>query len=479
MTKPGHVPAGDDLTADPMSRDLLSRARGAVERAGLTGEVAGWLGLGVGALGLAGIFALLLAASRIPGAETVFPWPVAFFEKGLVIHVVFSFVVWFLALFGALLAVATAETSTGTPRLAGLGRVAVWLGVGAFVLLAVPALLDRGEPSLNNYVPAIIDPLYYAGLAALGLSLTLAVVRLAANLRRPAGAARDAGALHDAAMAGGLIYAAAIACFLAALLPRLGDPATVRFNEDVFWGGGHALQYLNTAMMLAGWAVLASMALDRPAIPRPWFRAVLVLATVPALGMPFLYAVFPLESGELIRVFTDLQYGLAPPALVAGLILIVAFRRRPEEARLPWDDAGFLCLVLSFLTFAVGGYLGLFVDGADTRTPAHYHAVIAAVNLSLIGLFLRFLLPVTGRAEPRGRAVRTMVWLYALGQTVAAVGLFLAGGYGAPRKTAGAAQGIEALGAKVGLWMNGAGAAVAVIGGVMFIWIAARALLRR
>ena len=47
----------------------------------------------MGALGVAGAFALLLAISRVPGVETVFPWPLGFFHKGLVIHVVFSFVV--------------------------------------------------------------------------------------------------------------------------------------------------------------------------------------------------------------------------------------------------------------------------------------------------------------------------------------------------------------------------------------------------
>ena len=31
----------------------------------------------------------------------------------------------------------------------------------------------------------------------------------------------------------------------------------------------------------------------------------------------------------------------------------------------------------------VGAFLGLFVDGADTRTPAHYHGVIAAIMLAI------------------------------------------------------------------------------------------------
>jgi hypothetical protein len=55
----------------------------------------------------------------------------------------------------------------------------------------------------------------------------------------------------------------------------------------------------------------------------------------------------------------------------------------------------------------------------------------------------------------------------------------MAGGYGAPRKTAGEAQGIQDLGAEIALYGMGVGAVIAVIGGVMFIWIAGRALIGR
>jgi hypothetical protein len=55
----------------------------------------------------------------------------------------------------------------------------------------------------------------------------------------------------------------------------------------------------------------------------------------------------------------------------------------------------------------------------------------------------------------------------------------MAGGYGAPRKTAGAAQGLEDLVPIIGLWMNGVGGLIAVIGGIMFIWTIARALIKK
>ena len=65
-------------------------------------EHLGWAWLAVGALAVAGVFALLLALSRIPGMERTPFWPIDFFYKGLVIHVVFSLVIWLLAIFAFL-----------------------------------------------------------------------------------------------------------------------------------------------------------------------------------------------------------------------------------------------------------------------------------------------------------------------------------------------------------------------------------------
>ncbi len=443
----------------------------------MTAEVRAWAALGIGALALAGVFALLLAISRIPGIEDTLPWPIGFFEKGLVIHVVFSFVVWFMAVFGVLTSTATAMAAPGDKvRLAVLGRPAIIFAYAGTLLMAVSGLLDRGEASLNNYVPVIIDPLYYAGLLVFAAAMVLVIIRFAANV---SGGKPVAGPFVDIAMACSIIFIIALICFLLAYLPRMTDVVDARFNEDVFWGGGHALQYLNVTLMLGGWFVLCCITMGKPPIPRGLLRFVLRLCVLPTLVMPLLYGLYDTNSGELRQIFTDLQYLLAPPVVVMSVALAIMFRRRPVGDRLPWEDLGFQCLFLSLLTFAIGGYLGLFVDGADTRTPAHYHAVIAAVNLVFMGLFLRFVLPGVGRPVVLGRAVKVLVWLYAMGQMIASVGLFLAGGYGAPRKTAGEAQGLEEVGAIIGLYMNGIGAAIAVIGGIMFIWICARALLRR
>src|SRR5437667_6924175 len=70
-------------------------------------ELLWWAWLAVGALAVAGAFAFLLALSRIPGMDQAPFWPLGFFYKGLVIHVVFSLAIWLMAIFAFLTALAT------------------------------------------------------------------------------------------------------------------------------------------------------------------------------------------------------------------------------------------------------------------------------------------------------------------------------------------------------------------------------------
>ncbi|MCB2102714.1 MAG: cbb3-type cytochrome c oxidase subunit I [Rhodobacterales bacterium] len=435
-------------------------------------EMAGWSSLAVLALALAGVFAALLAVSRIPGAETVVPWPIDFFSRGLVIHVVLSFVVWFLAVFGNMLYIATLHVGGGAPPYTLLGRLAWLLSFGGLGLILIPSFTNRGEPFLNNYVPVISDPLYYAGLACLGLGLALAVVRLLLCVPRRKGPLNP---FAFAMVCVGVIYLLALMCVGLALHFLAGDANTHAFNEHLFWGGGHALQFLNVGLMLIGWYVLAGLSLDAEPVPDRWFRGALVWLVLAVAAMPVLYALFePFEAGQTLA-FTNLQYALAPPTVVVAALLVKTLLGAGPVDR---SDPGFHCLVLSMAVFGVGGLLGLFVDGADTRTPAHYHGVIAGINLVMMGLFYRLFLPLQDRAVRVGRALYAQIWMFGLGQLFASVGLFVAGGYGTARKTAGAAQGLDAMGAKVGMVMNGIGAGIAIIGGIMFIWTIARSLLK-
>src|ERR1700761_2147068 len=131
------------MTQMAQTVETLHRARpaagvkNAIER-----ELIGWAWLAVGALAVAGVFALLLALSRIPGMEKTPFWPIDFFYKGLVIHVVFSLVIWLQGVFAFLVSVGTLKLAGDEVRAAALGRIGQGAVLLAFPFLFAPAFLE-------------------------------------------------------------------------------------------------------------------------------------------------------------------------------------------------------------------------------------------------------------------------------------------------------------------------------------------------
>lgn len=435
-------------------------------------EVFAWTTVGITALAIAGAFAFLLAFSRIPGIERVFPWPLGFFGKGLVIHVVFSFVVWFLCLFAALAALARRPAATAA---SWLGRIAPVLAALALPLLFAPAFLDRGEASLNNYIPVIIDPLYYAGLVVLAVAIGIAAVRLVLAFRLGDWQRRPLAAAVTAAAA---TYLAALIAFALSYAGLAGTTVEFTFNEHLMWSGGHLLQFVNTLLALVAWGILAGLA--APGSRPPVTIAVIAgLLKATAWVSLLFYAIYPAFSGPQMQAFTNIQYAFGPAAAIVLLALALRLRTLASAgSTASAPNPPLRCLTLSALVFGVGGFLGLFVDGGDTRTPAHYHGVIAGVTLALIGVAYFKLLPLLQRHVPSRRRVAWTIGLFGWGQLAACLGLFLAGGHGAPRKVAGAAQGLSDWAAYAGMGLNGLGGLIAVIGGIVFVWTMAAALLR-
>lgn len=436
----GLPPAGLDRTA----RRILS----------------GWMFLAVGSLAVAGGLALLLAMSRTPVVQDWLPWPwQSFFRKALVAHVVFAFVVWYLAMLGGL---ASAVRPGSLPCALGLA-----LAVGGALLLLVPTLANQGEPSLNNYVPVLTHPAFFAGLVALAAGVALPVIHML--IRPPVWS----GAVTVGVGASGVLYLLALICFA---LAWSGLPGGIGAGvaEPLFWGGGHLLQFVHTGLLLTGWQVLGERVFGRLPLPhRAWIAVmgVLVLAGLPG---PVLYGLFPPGAEDLRRAFTWLYWtGLPLPPLVVGAALVRALVRGPRN----WRSLAFVGLVLSLVLFGLGGVFGAFADGSDARTPAHYHAVIGGVNLAFMAMVFTFLFPALLKNSGPSGGPRLSFWLYGGGQALFSAGMFLAGGAGVGRKVAGTDQGLDSTRKLIGMAMTGTGGAIAVAGGVLFVWLALARLM--
>ncbi|HTH16956.1 MAG TPA: hypothetical protein VL974_09905, partial [Magnetospirillum sp.] len=412
-------------------------------------ELRGWLLLALGALAMAGALALLLAASRTPGLQDHLPWGSDFFHKGLVTHVVFSFQVWLLAMLGAL-------SVPAAPAGRNLGFASLAVAALGSALLLVPTLAGWGEASLNNYVPVLVHPLYYTGLALIGIGTSLAAARTL--VRR----APETAGVQSAAFC----LLVALACFgLAALLIPAGTDID-HLNERLFWGGGHVLQFVNTALLLLGWQTLTERAFGQAALPPLLSRACFAGLALAGLAGLTAYRLDVLGLPHA-QAFTRLLWlGLPLPPLVMGAGVAWRLVNNPRD----WNSPAVLALALSLAVFALGGGAGFALGVADTRTPSHYHAVIGGVNLVLMGLIHVELLPALERGLGGGRGwVRAQFLLYGGGQLLHALGFYLAGLAGVARKTAGAEQGLDSVFKLVSMGVVGAGGAIAVLGGVIFV----------
>ena len=443
-------------------------------------ELYGWALLPMVALALAGILALMLALARAPGAEHILPWTGPdFFRRILVVHVVFALVVWVVGVQGALTVAVTAQAARDNRDAIGtmgaiFGRLGLYGAYISFILLIAPAVADLGEPSLNNYIPLLRHPVFFAGLIMLGVSVALPVLRLIlllAHQRRP-----EAGSFGVAC--GGLIYLLALVCIAAAALTLPQNAGVEGEAEYLVWGGGHVLQFANTALMLSAFYLLSRVSLGETPLTPGWFRGLMLVLVAAAAAGPLSYLTY--QGGDLTQRmhFTYLYwFGLPLPtlAVLVGVVVLLFKRRKDLREGAPELKA----IAAAIFLFAFGGALGFFEGSVDTRTPAHYHAMLIACALSFMALYFGLFFPLLARRTSRRHLRTAMYLLLAGGQFLHSLGLYIAGTQGVGRKIAGAAQDINTTTKYISLGLQGFGGVIAVIGGIIFIWMAGKLLLAR
>ena len=417
-----------------------------------------WLWLGLLALVGSGLFSVLLVLSRTPLINQWLPG-VDFFRVALVVHVDLSVLVWFVALAGML------WTLNGSPRGIGWGWAALGAcSVGA-VLMALAAFLGRGEPIMANYVPVLDRPLFLAALLVFAAGAGLLVLRSLWAAPKPGPALDGEAALRFGLNAAAVSAAVALLAFGWSYLSLPTALAGKAYYEILFWGGGHALQFTWTLLMLVAWLWLATACGARLRLSPRIVLLMFALALLSVFVTPYAYLAYDIASVEHRNLLTwAMRLGggvaIAPVALAVLLALPSLARADTRALR--------AALIWSIVLFASGGVIGIFIHGANVRIPAHYHGCIVGVTLALMGLAYH-LLPQLGYATPGGRLAALQPALYGAGQLMHITGLVWSGGYGVARKVAGADQVLRSTGEIAGMGLMGLGGAVAIAGGLLFV----------
>lgn len=424
----------------------------------------GWLVLALGALILGGLLTILIVLSRTPVIQDFMPWT-DFFHTAIVVHVDLTVLVWFLAFGGVFWSLNTVPRAVS----AAWGALC-FVALGTLVFTAAP-FLGAGNPLMNNYIPVLDDRSFLFGLVLVGAGFVVLMAR-SLLFARPFGVLDSGRGVLRAGLSTALV--AGMMAALALILSYRALPSSLTgaaYYEILFWGGGHVLQFTHTQLMLVAWLWMASAAGLVLPLPRRLVLGLLVAGLLPVLATPVLYSLYDVSSAGHRIAFTQLmRWGGGLPALPLGIAIFVALFRRGVGAWTPERTA----LLLSILLFGAGGVIGFLISGTNVTIPAHYHGSIVAVTLAFMGVTYH-LLPRLGFERPLPLA-RWQPLIYGGGQLLHVLGLAWSGGYGVARKTAGAAQGLDSLQTIAGMAVMGLGGLVSVIGGVLFLAIAGRAI---
>jgi len=432
-----------------------------------------WLLLGLASLVGAGLFSMLLVLARTPFIQELLP-VVDFFRVALVIHVNLSVLIWLLSMAGVFWSLACRND---TPA---WDRFSFWLAASGTAIVTLSPFLGATEPLMNNYVPILRHPVFYTGLGLFTTGIVLHLLRCGLDPGRRQ--ASDAGKLNgtDALRLGirlsAAITAVALLAFLASMAGISQEMDGEVYFEFLFWGGGHVLQFTHTLLMMVAWIVLVSAG-GLGFVLSPRLTAVfLIVLALPVITVPFLYLAHEVISPGHRLAFTELMKYGGLSCVPLGLA-VAASLRGPKALT---GEAIVLRSALwsSIILFASGGFLGFMISGLDIVIPAHYHGTTVGVTIAFMGLCY-YLLPRLGFGQVPQKLATWQPILYGGGQLLHIIGLAWSGGYGVQRKTAGLEQGVDRLGEIAGMGLMGLGGLISVIGGLLFLVAAWRAVRSR
>ncbi|MCJ7839305.1 MAG: cytochrome C oxidase subunit I, partial [Burkholderiales bacterium] len=331
-----------------------------------------WLWLGMLSLIGSGVFSGLLVLSRTPFLQNLFP-VADFFHVALVAHVDLSVLVWFIAIAGMLWSL------NSSAQAMNWGWLALWICALGVALMSLAPFIGGGEPIKANYIPVLSDPFFISGLLVFGAGFAALVLRSLVLAPVLGVSFNGGGALRFGLNAAAVSAAVAIMAFAwsyAAVPLSLDGKA---YYEILFWGGGHALQFTWTLLMLVAWIWLTSACGARVPLSPRLALLMFLLALVCVFVTPYAYLAYDVASVEHRHLLTwAMRFGGGLAILPMSLAVLVALRPAADLR----EDAKPLvaALIASVALFAVGGAIGIFISGNNVKIPAHYHGSIVCVT---------------------------------------------------------------------------------------------------
>jgi len=408
-----------------------------------------WFFLFLLSIALGGFFALLVAIARTPGLSNFFP--PEYFYHGLVGHVDSALIVGlysFLILLWHRVFKKKDHIYSFIPALLG------------FLLIALPAIFGLGQALWNNYVPTIIHPLFFTGVALFFLSVFLNSIRFLPQAIRNFYLGNTLEAILSTTVINSFIMPLNL-LFSYFITPKSLN--SYEYYEALFWFPGHTHQFVNAGLLISVWLLL----LNRRVINLRFINSLLVIFPITY----FIAQFFLNPLSEEARAITTWGYavGIGIPTILYGIIIFTSALKEVNFYR--------AVVVLSVFLYLIGAGMGYMIVGMDTRVPAHYHTVIASILVGVMA-FTFEILRSFNYVRDLSKFAKSIPFFYGFGMLLFTLGLFWAGFFGAPRKTPGTDY-IQNFKVYIFMILMGMGSILSVIGGASFVLYVIKTVLGR
>jgi hypothetical protein len=429
-----------------------------------------WLGLALGVLVLAGLFAVAVVVGRMPPFDRYVTDPL-FFKRCLVAHVNLALIAWFYSFVAGLLFLLPARRPSGW-----LARHSAFIAGAGVLMLLFGAGMPDSQPLLSNYIPTIDHWLFKTGQLVFALGVLMSF--LDGRLLSGSHGARSFYDLPGPARVGlrsvaAAMLLAALTFLLSALSQPVGVEASVYYDLLV-WGGGHVLQLVCVLAMVTIWLLLLSSALGASPVSQSAAFGLFAALILPWTFAPLLAMQGSWSSTYRVGFTSLMQWGIFPVVTIFLILCSTALVRAWRDGNLGphgLRDPRILAFGVSAGLTVLGFGLGAAIRGSNTMVPAHYHASVGGVTVAFMAATY-LILPAFQLSLPTHWLRRASSWqpvLYGGGMLLFAGGFALAGAYGMERKVYGAEQAARGVAETIGLGMMGIGGFVSIAGGLLFL----------
>ena len=486
-----------------------------------------WLKLGILSLGFAGLYSVILVVLRTPQLADFFPNP-HIFKSALIIHVNLSVLIWLLSITASvwgytlssrdLIAGSSKKMDTVVKPRYDIVCINIYpkLAFLSTILIAISPIAGH-NPVMNNYIPMLENIVFILGLSLFGVTLLLYAISVLyffdwMNLNN---------LVNFTILSTIIMFILSFVCFglsykaLQNIIQII--PIEIEFYyELLFWSGGHLLQFIYTQILIFIWVTLFRELIGRELKFQKFYLFLLYLNFVFGILIVCGHISYDIIDGSFKEFYTNhMKYlgGIAPVLCLIGMgceflgyfyVPLCHSRESGNLEKKEWIPASAgitlkadgniikTILLCSITLFLLGGLIAMNITGINVVIPAHYHGSIVGISIACMGYsYLGInVIPAKGNPEKsirkmdsrfrendikkrRNNIMSIIIYLLTFGQILHILGLAFAGGYGVMRKDPNSVMPVSA---KRVMGMMGGGGMIAIVGGLMFVYICGKTM---